>query len=291
MDKGFIPIKRSLFEHFLFKERRTFSRFEAWLDLIQMASFTDENMELIGGKLIGRNRGEVVASLRFLMQRWNWSMHKVSDYLELLRSQEMVVVDKENGVTKILLVNFEKHNTMSEKNSKGDRKGNSKTRDGTAFDGNQGAPTGTETASQKEQGGSSEGTNIKKDNKGNKEEGSVGANAPVVEQSFTDEEKQMYDAFKAWIDKYAPKVNQLKEPLNIKQYYKLREDFPGEAGKALIQEVLLAMHNKKTLLKEYESANLTLRSWINLRKRNGTIPSGGSSEINDKLKAAGKTKK
>lgn len=291
MDKGFIPIKRSLFEHFLFKERRTFSRFEAWLDLIQMASFTDENMELIGGKLIGRNRGEVIASLRFLMQRWNWSMHKVSDYLELLRSQEMVVVDKENGVTKILLVNFEKHNVITEKSSKGDRKGDSKTRDSTAFNAIRGAPVDTGMASPKEQRGSSDGTNIKKDNKGNKEEGSVGAIAPAPAHPYSKDEEDMFGAFKAWIDKYAPKVNQLKEPLNIKQFFKLRQDFPGESGKMLIQEVLLSMHNKKTLLKDYESANLTLRSWINLRKRNGNIPSGGNSEVNAKLKAAGKNKK
>src|SRR5581483_5906803 len=107
MSKGFIPIRRSLFEHFLFEEHRVFSRFEAWLDLIQMASFTDENAKLINGKLISRDRGEVVASLRFLAERWKWSRTKVSDFFEVLRKADMVVAVKESGVTKIRLLNFE----------------------------------------------------------------------------------------------------------------------------------------------------------------------------------------
>lgn len=257
------------------------------MDLIQMASFTDENKVMINGKLIKRNRGEVVASLRFLMKRWNWSMSRVCDYIELLRIQQMVVATKENGVTKILLVNFEKHNSVEEKNSKKDRKGYSKSRDGTEFDQNEETAIDTAKETARRQLGDSEETNIIKVNKENKE--SDGARAPV----YTPDEENLFSAFKTWIDKYAPKVNKMKEPLTIKQYLKLRADFPGESGRSLLQEVILAMHNKKDLLKKYESANLTLRSWINLRKRNeGITPNnqsnGQASSINEKLKAAGK---
>lgn len=108
--EGFIPIKRSLFNSFLFKEDRCFSRFEAWLDLIQMATFQEENTQLVKGKMISCARGQLVASIRFLEERWGWSRHKVADYLELLRSQEMLVVDNVSGVNRLTLLNFNKHN-------------------------------------------------------------------------------------------------------------------------------------------------------------------------------------
>jgi hypothetical protein len=290
MSNGFIPVRRSLFDHFLFTEHRVFSRFEAWMDLIQMASFTDENKVMINGKLIKRNRGEVVASLRFLMKRWNWSMSRVCDYIELLRIQQMVVATKENGVTKILLVNFDKHNSVEEKNSKKDRKGYSKTLDSIGFDRNEETAIDTAKETAGRQPGDSEDTNIIKVNKENNSNNEDdGARAPV----YTEEEENLFSAFKTWITKYAPKVNKMKEPLTIKQYLKLRKDFPGEEGRALLQEIILAMHNFKELLKKYESANLTLRSWINLRIKNGTVkvqsqPHGTQSSINEKLKAAGK---
>jgi hypothetical protein len=267
MSEGYIPIKRSLFEHFLFKEHRVFSRFEAWLDLIQMASFTDENNQIIGGKLIKRNRGEVVASLRFLEQKWGWSKTKVSDYLELLRSQQMVVATKENGVTKILLVNFEKHNEINGNANKKD----SKSRNRTGLAGNEETEKSQPIGTTKGQRKDSEETNIIRVNNGNNGEGvGDGADAPT----HTPEEEILFKNFKGWIEKNAAKVNKMKEPLNIDQYLKLRKDFPGENGKALLLEVIQSMHNHKELLKKYESANLTLRAWIKIREKNGSVKVG-----------------
>jgi hypothetical protein len=274
LSNGFIPIRRSLFDHFLFEEHRVFSRFEAWLDLIQMASFTDENKKIIGGKLIERNRGEVVASLRYLMNRWNWSMSKVCDYLELLRSQQMVVVTKENGVTKILLVNFEKHNSLIERDSKK----NSKSRNQTGFDQIKGTAKDTQIDTAREQQGDSEGANINKVNKGNKGNGG-GAGAPA----HTREEEDMFNAFTEWVDKYTPRVNKMKEPITIGQYLKLRE----KVSRDVLTKVLTAMQNRGDLLKKYVSAYLTALNWSG--RENETVkPESNGPNINDKLKAAGK---
>lgn len=226
-----------------------------------MASFTDDNKKIIAGKFIELDRGEVVASLRYLMSRWSWSMSKVCDFLELLRSQQMVVVTKESGVTKIRLVNFEKHNSLFERDSKKD----SKSRNQTGFEQIKEAAKSTQTGTPREQTGDSEETNNKKDNKV-KKENENGADAP----SPPSDEEYLFKAFSGWIDKYAPKVNKMKEPLTINQYLKLKKDFPGESGRGLLQEIFMAMHNHKQLLKKYESANLTLRSWIRLREKNGS---------------------
>lgn len=204
MSKGFIPIRRTLFDHFLFKEKRIFSRFEAWLDLIQLASFKNENSDFIAGKLVTKDRGEIVASLRYLSTRWNWSMHKVSDYLELLRSQDMAIVGKENGISKIVLVNFEKHNSInvvenSEVKLKRNSKRNGEPPDSIELDENKGAPKGT----LREQRGNSEGANSNNSNKEKKDNGGP------KQTDFLKREKDFYRSIAAFVDDY-PK-NMLRE--------------------------------------------------------------------------------
>jgi len=69
--------------------------------------------------------------------------------------------------------------------------------------------------------------------------------------------------FENWILENAPQVAKMKEPFTEAQFLKLGNDFSRE----LIIETISAMHNKKDLLKKYNSANLTLRSWINLKNQ------------------------
>lgn len=100
--------------------------------------------------------------------------------------------------------------------------------------------------------------------------------------SHTQEEIDLFTSFVEWIEKNAPKVNQMREPVSIKQFLKLRNDYPGQTGKELIHEIILAMHNNKDLLKKYESANLTIRSWINIRKKRNE-ETGTETSTADKL--------
>ena len=105
----YIKISRSLFSSFLWKENRSFTRFEAWLDLIKEACFIDQDKQLVNGKLIILNRGQLIASVRYLVKRWKWSNSKVCDFLELLRSQDMISIDSGKGISIITLINYEKH--------------------------------------------------------------------------------------------------------------------------------------------------------------------------------------
>jgi len=172
-----------------------------------MASFVDGQTELIKGKPVSKNRGEVVHSIRWIANRWNWSIHKTCDFIELLRSQNMVAVGKENGITRLTLINYEKHNSIK---SSGNEEGNGESRNGKGFGGNQGTvkgtgrgnsngnangnaqptdindvvpnqgtPEGTQTGTIREQQGDSQGTDNNKDNNPNKEKkGEDGAGAP-----------------------------------------------------------------------------------------------------------------
>lgn len=253
--EGFIPIRRSLFNHFLYKEDRVFSRFEAWLDLIQMATFQDENTRMIKGKVIICQKGQLVASVRFLEQRWKWSRHKVCDYLELLRSQDMLSVDNENGVSRITLINFKKHNDLDFLEEEGDSKRDSKRRNGKGFGKNKGTQKGNEEGTPAGQSGDSGGTNTNKDNNDNK-----GNENPAAAGTLSLEDR--FKNFQDWISKNAPQVAKLRDPFTKDQYESIRTQYPIE----VITEVLVAMHNRRSLLKDYVSAYLTCLQWLKIRQ-------------------------
>lgn len=112
----YIPISRRLFEHQFWCEERTYSRFEAWLDLIQSARFEDTK-QLIGNRMIEVKRGQALVSLRFLAGRWQWSTKKVNSFLDLLIQDKMIIKEtpKETGQTVITICNYDKYNETSEK--------------------------------------------------------------------------------------------------------------------------------------------------------------------------------
>lgn len=111
-DSGFIKIGRSLFEHEFFTEHREYSRFEAWLDLIQLCAFEENNTMLFRGRIIKWGRGQTIASVRYLQQRWGWkSTKKIISFLELLRSQKMIETDTSQGLQRITLCKYESYNS------------------------------------------------------------------------------------------------------------------------------------------------------------------------------------
>lgn len=111
----YIPISRRLFEHPFWCEERVFSRFEAWLDIVQSARFEDTK-QLIGNRFIEVKRGQMLVSLRFLSGRWQWSTKKVNSFLDLLIQDKMIIKEtpKETGQTVITICNYDKYNFISQ---------------------------------------------------------------------------------------------------------------------------------------------------------------------------------
>lgn len=183
---SYIPLKRSFFNHFLWKEQRTFSKCEAWLDLIQLARFEQsEAKELIGGKLIRWKRGQLVASIRFLAQRWTWGKHKVEDFIKMLKEERMIAIDSSQGQTVITLLNYEMHN--GERQGRGQHRGHRKPPQ-SSISGEQGDSNGE---SQGTSGGQA-GDKTNKDNKENNEESLLGAAAPELPENFKAWTKQQF---------------------------------------------------------------------------------------------------
>ena len=100
----------------------------------------------------------------------------------------------------------------------------------------------------------------------------------------TQEQQLLFKKFQDWILEKTPRVNKLKEPLTIEQYFKLREKFT----KDVLTKVLLAMQNRADLLKKYVSAYLTINNWSSREETNVKTEQTNGSNINEQLKNAGK---
>lgn len=103
---GWISLHRSIQKHWLFEEKRKFSRFEAWIDILMMVNHTD-NKIMHDGDLITVKRGQRITSLRQLGERWSWSITKVDKYLKILESDGMLEVKKDTKKTVLTVVNYD----------------------------------------------------------------------------------------------------------------------------------------------------------------------------------------
>jgi hypothetical protein len=91
-------------------------------------------------------------------------------------------------------------------------------------------------------------------------EGDVGGGA-VAPPPPPDSDESLFKALQEWIQKNAPLVSKMKEPIRLDQYKRLREDYSRD----LVQKILQEMHNWKPLCKKNTSAYLTIRSWADKR--------------------------
>ena len=88
--KGYIPLWRSFFDTLEWEEKRKYSRAEAWLDMIAMASFVERDVPAERGHVVHLQRGDIYMSIRQLAQRWGWSIGTVQRYMEWLTAQGRV---------------------------------------------------------------------------------------------------------------------------------------------------------------------------------------------------------
>jgi len=108
-DEGFIRLSRRAFGHFLWREPREKSRWEAWIDLIQSAAYAPAKV-LVEGRCLSVVRGELVASVRFLADRWGWDKNRVVRFLQVLRDERMIETRRETGVNIVKLCKYERYN-------------------------------------------------------------------------------------------------------------------------------------------------------------------------------------
>ena len=96
-DYGYFIISRKMHATDPFwNEDRPRTRYEAWEDIIASAAYV-QHRRMVNGTVVELNRGEFLASLRFLAKRWKWSVKRVRIYLELLVKMERIAPREETA--------------------------------------------------------------------------------------------------------------------------------------------------------------------------------------------------
>jgi hypothetical protein len=121
--RGYLKLHRSFYSHWLWEERRSFSKAEAFLDLLQLAALKPTK-RIISGALIELEQGELVASIRYLGARWMWGKDKVADFMKMLEADGMIRRKTRQKETIVFLCNYKEYNMPNDlaSDTKSDRK-------------------------------------------------------------------------------------------------------------------------------------------------------------------------
>jgi hypothetical protein len=108
----FINISRSIQQHFLYPNKRKFTEFEAWMDMLLMAE-PKECKKIIGKQLIVVSKGDFFTSQNELSKRWMWSRDIVRNFISILQNDFMISCITTSQHTKITICNYGKYQEYS----------------------------------------------------------------------------------------------------------------------------------------------------------------------------------
>jgi DNA replication protein DnaD len=113
MHRGYIRLWRKYQESDFWKERRSFSKFEAWLDILTEARSNPEPEEVvIGMSVVTVSRGESIKSLKTWAARWGWSRSKTKRFLDLLSKLHMIRFKSDTKTTHLKVLNYDTYNEL-----------------------------------------------------------------------------------------------------------------------------------------------------------------------------------
>lgn len=107
MAKGWVAIYRSIMDNPLWEDK-PFSRGQAWIDLILLASHKDAEI-YIDGDMVSVEKGELITSKRKLKSRWGWSNSKVDKFLNELEKVGMLTSKSDTKKTTIKIEKYEQY--------------------------------------------------------------------------------------------------------------------------------------------------------------------------------------
>jgi hypothetical protein len=108
MSKGWISIHRELQEHWLWKEKREFSKLEAWLDILLTVNHSEQKV-MIKNTLFTVKRGQSINSLETWGKRWKWSRGRVKRFLDLLKSDSMIDFRTNSKTTELTVCKYDSY--------------------------------------------------------------------------------------------------------------------------------------------------------------------------------------
>jgi hypothetical protein len=112
---GWIKLHRSLTDHWIYNERRKFSKLEAWIDILMTVNYEDKKI-LIKGKLYDVKRGQSILSLDSWAKRWNWDKSAVRRLFNLLQNDSMIEIISDNITTHITVCKYDSYQSIENAN-------------------------------------------------------------------------------------------------------------------------------------------------------------------------------
>lgn len=106
MNDGWIKIRRNITEHWLWDDGE---KLKWWLDLLLMAQWEDKKV-MYDSHLYTLQRGQMLASISFLTERWKRNRQTVMKFLKLLEEENMImrkVVDRQTPI--LTICNYDKY--------------------------------------------------------------------------------------------------------------------------------------------------------------------------------------
>ena len=81
---GFVPIYRSLQEHWLWRQNEPFDYRSAWIDILLSVNHEEKKI-VVDGRIQVIKPGQMWTSAKKLANNWHWSKPKVYRYIKLLK--------------------------------------------------------------------------------------------------------------------------------------------------------------------------------------------------------------
>ena len=263
--EGWIGLNRSIVDSDIWKDKNPYDYRAAYIDLIFMAFFKDQNIITKRKKVIQIKRGQVFTSESELTNRWYWSRNKVRHFFRVLEGTGQGTVESTSEGTIITLINYgvEPYSPTSEGTSQGTAEG---TTEGTT----QGTAKGT-----------AEGTHRNNVKEGKKEKNVNNNMADPSEELFNElwelyprkmgkasvSKKTKQEIFKIGFDRMAGAIEKYKRQIAMngtkEEYVMYGSTFFNtryadylEQGKPVVTEVV----NEQP---EDDKPNYTIEEWLN----------------------------
>lgn len=107
MNYGYIALSRKIATDPWWAEE-PFTKAQAWIDLLLMAAHKKTRRAVRAGEFMTLERGQLVASLRFLSARWKWGMKRTRLFIEeAVKLDRVIRVRETPGGTVFEIVNYD----------------------------------------------------------------------------------------------------------------------------------------------------------------------------------------
>ena len=104
-NSGWIKIHRSTIDHWIWQDAQ---KFHWWIELLFMANWEQKKV-VVGNTIVTVERGQMVASNSFLMEKWGVCTHTVRNFLRLLEADGMITQTTYPKYNVITICNYDKY--------------------------------------------------------------------------------------------------------------------------------------------------------------------------------------